>query len=125
MIKNQKLLKEMAQERIGRLLSMAKARTLEQRKSDALSKRYVNIAKNIVSHYKMPKGKQMKAEVCSSCDSVLIPGINCSVRLASSYGYIVYRCRCGAEKHVIYREAASKGFGSGTAFDRGSKVRKC
>ena len=121
MIKNQKLLKEMAQERIGRLLSMAKGRTLDRRGSDALSKRYVGIAKKIVSHYKMPKGRQMKTEVCGSCDSVLVPGINCSVRLASSYGYIVYRCKCGAEKHVMYREATSKGFSSATAFDRTSK----
>ena len=66
----------------------------------------------------------MKTEVCGSCDSVLIPGINCSVRLASSYGYIVYRCKCGAEKHVMYREATSKGFDSTTAFDRIGKSDK-
>lgn len=124
MIKNQKLLKGIAEERIRRLLSMAKGRTLEQRGSDALAKRYVGLAKKMVSHYKIPKGEEMKAEVCGSCNSVLIPGINCSVRLASSYGYIVYRCKCGEEKHVMYREATSKGFGNASAFGRIGKAGK-
>ncbi len=105
MIKNQKLLKAVAEERIRRLMSLAKARTLQQRGSDALSKRYVHIAQDIVSHYKVPAGREMKNEVCSGCESVLIPGVNCSVRLASSYGYITYRCRCGEEKHVMYRRS--------------------
>ena len=105
MIKNQKLLKAVAEERIRRLMSLAKARTLQQRGSDALSKRYVHIAQDIVSHYKVPAGREMKNEVCSGCESVLIPGVNCSVRLASSYGYITYRCKCGEEKHVSYRRS--------------------
>ena len=124
MIKNQKLLKGIAEDRIRKLLSMAKVRTLEHHGSDALAKRYVGIAKKMVSHYKIPKGRDMKADVCDSCDSMLIPGINCSVRLASSYGYIVYRCKCGAEKHVMYREAPSKGFGRVSAFDRVGKTHK-
>lgn len=123
-MKDQKLFGKIAEGRIRRLLAMAKARTMEQRGSDALSKKYVNIAKKIVSHYKMPKGKEMKAEVCDSCNSVLIPGINCSVRLASSYGYIAYRCKCGEEKHVMYREEPSKGFSRGTAFDRIGRAQK-
>ena len=105
MIKNQKLLRTVAEERIRKLLSLAKARTLQQRGSDALAKRYVHIARDIVSHYKVPAGREMKNEVCSGCESVLIPGVNCSVRLASSYGYITYRCRCGEEKHVQYRKS--------------------
>lgn len=124
MIKNQKLLKNMAESRIRRLVSMAKARTLQQRGSDALSKRYVDIARKMVSHYKMPKGDQMKAEVCDACNSVLIPGINCSVRLASAYGYIVYKCKCGEEKHVMYREAPSRGFAGRSAFGRVGRLQK-
>ena len=110
MIKNQKLVKTVAQGRIRRLLDMAKTRTLQQRSSDALSKRYVHIAQNIVTHYKVRAGREMKNEVCSGCDSVLIPGVNCSVRLASTYGYIVYRCRCGDEKHVYYRKSLGPQF---------------
>ncbi len=105
MIRNQELVKDVAEGRIRRLISLAKARTLQQRGSDALSKKYVQIAHNIVSHYKVSAGREMKREACAGCDSVLIPGVNCSVRLASQYGYIVYRCRCGEEKHIRYRES--------------------
>ena len=99
------MLNTVARERIGKLLSLAKARTLQQRGSDALAKRYVGIAQDIVSHYKIPAGREMKAQVCAGCRSILIPGVNCSVRLASSYGYITYRCRCGEERHVAYRKS--------------------
>lgn len=110
MIKNQKLLNNIAQGRIRSLVSLAKARTLKLGGSDALSKRYVKMAREIISHYKIPAGREMKSEVCDACSSVLIPGVNCSVRLVSPYGYVAYRCVCGEEKHVMYRHGPEKGF---------------
>ncbi|MHB1830315.1 MAG: ribonuclease P Rpr2/Rpp21/SNM1 subunit family protein [Candidatus Micrarchaeaceae archaeon] len=104
MIRDRKLLRSVADGRVRRLFTMAKDRTLKSRGSDALAKRYVGIAESMIRHYRIPSGRSMKNEVCSGCKSVLIPGVNCSVRLASSYGYIVYRCKCGEEKHVFYRK---------------------
>ena len=109
MIKNGKLLKSVADARVKRLFAMAKDRTLKAGGSDALAKRYVGMAESMISHYRIPAGRSMKNEVCPSCKSVLIPGVNCAVRLASSYGYIIYRCKCGEEKHVFYRKHMESG----------------
>jgi len=104
MIKNQKLLKSVAEERVRKLLSIAKNRTVRMGGSDQLSKRYINMADSIISRYKISPIKEFKREVCPSCKSVLIPGVNCSVRLAGTYGYIAYRCKCGEETHVFYKQ---------------------
>jgi RNase P subunit RPR2 len=103
MVKNEKLLKSIAQDRVARLFDMAKDRTLKLGSNDPLSKRYVGIAKDISTHYRIPADMRMKAEVCKACAAVLIPGMTCSVRLASRVGYLVLRCKCGEEKHIFYR----------------------
>jgi RNase P subunit RPR2 len=108
MTKNKKLLEEIASGRIESLLSMARTRTLQNSAGDDLSRRYVGMAQNIISHYKIPAGRRMRREVCASCSTVLIAGVNCSVRLASQYGYVSYRCACGKERHVMYRSHGPK-----------------
>ena len=107
MIRNRKLLSEIAIERIHKLISMSKSRALGAGTGDALSRRYVSIAKDISDHYRI-REKSLDDAVCSGCGEVMIPGVNASVRLVGSYGYIAYRCRCGEEKHVHY----GKSFGS-------------
>jgi RNase P subunit RPR2 len=47
MIRNRKLLSEIAIERIHKLISMSKARALSAGTGDALSRRYISIAKDI------------------------------------------------------------------------------
>ncbi len=89
-------------ERMLRLLELAKQRTTKGKGSDALSKRYIRIAREISSHYKISTPKAFKNAVCNRCNNVLIPGINCKVRLSSGK-YVVYKCECGNEKHVFYK----------------------
>ncbi len=102
-MKNDRLLKAISEERIERLFNLAKDRTMHSA-SDRLSKRYIGIAESIISHYKVRPGVHMKREVCKRCKSILIPGMNCSIRIASGRGYRVILCGCGEEKHIFYKK---------------------
>jgi ribonuclease P protein subunit RPR2 len=103
-MKNESLARKIALERIRVLLALAEARTVENSKeSRRLAKRYTDIARKISSHYKVTIPKDLKYRVCSGCGNFLVPGINCTVRLASSHGYIAYSCECGNERHFLYK----------------------
>ncbi len=103
MIRNEKLLKSIADARIERLFGLAKGRIMLNGHSDGLSRRYIGIADSIISHYKVSPGLHMKREVCKKCKSVLIPGMNCAVRLVSDKGYAAVKCECGEDKHIFYK----------------------
>ncbi len=102
-MKNERLLKSIAQARVARLLEIAKSRTVTLGASDRLAKRYVSIAQDITTHYRLPADRTMKTQVCKACKSMLIPGSTCSVRLVGHVGYVVLRCRCGEERRVFYK----------------------
>jgi ribonuclease P protein subunit RPR2 len=94
------LVNEIVKERIDVLFSLAK----EYAATDSeLSREYVRHMKKISTHCRMKLPKEVKNGVCRKCDSVLIPGLNASVRIASSKRYVVYEClACKAERHVHY-----------------------
>ena len=102
-MKNERLLKSIAEDRVARLLGMARSRTVKMGGSDVLARRYVGIAESISTHYRLPASKAMKTEVCKACKSMLVPGATCSVRLAGHIGYVVLRCKCGEETRVFYK----------------------
>lgn len=109
-MKNVSLVRKIASSRIENLLDLAKQRTLEKTAdSEILAKRYVKLARKISSHYKVGIPKELKYRVCRNCGNFLIPGINCSVRLASVHKYLVYRCDCGEERHIFYKKKSQKG----------------
>ena len=98
----EKIVKEIAAERAGRLISLAYDRTMEKGR-DGLSARYVRLAREISSHYKVRMKRQEKNLFCKACNSILIPGKTCTVTLASSRGQVVYKCRCGADMKISYK----------------------
>jgi ribonuclease P protein subunit RPR2 len=98
----EKLVKGIAEERIERLIKLAYERT-NQKGSDSLSARYVRLAREISSHYKVKMKKQERNSFCKKCNSMLIPGKTCTVTLASSKGQAIYKCRCGAERKIFYK----------------------
>lgn len=109
-MKNEALVKRTALFRIRRLLGMAEERTVENTDdSRRLAKRYSGIAERISTHYRVEIPKALKSRICRKCGNFLVPGINCSVRLASSHGYVAYACECGNEVHVHYRARGSGG----------------
>ncbi len=93
----------MVQERIGRLLSLAYERIGSEKEPDALSRRYVKLAREMSSHYKVRLGRSEKHSFCKKCNSMLIPGKTCTVTLASSIGKVIYKCKCGAETGIFYK----------------------
>lgn len=69
-----------------------------------LSHRYVLLLKKIAAHYKVQTPKRIRNNICAKCNQVLVPGLNATVRVVSSKGYVAYKCsNCGTERHVFYR----------------------
>jgi len=108
-MKDNKLVKDIAEERVSRLLSLANEKAAENTaESKALSRRYVKLARLISMHYRVKLTKKQKQSFCKSCNLPFVPGINCAVKLASSKRYIAYICECGAETHIFYKNKHSK-----------------
>ncbi len=100
-MRDEKLVKGMASERIGRLFELAQERLAEgTNDSQDLSKRYIGLARRISTHYKTGIPERIRNGICKKCNLVLIPGISCTVR-KSSQGYMVYKCKCGEDKKVF------------------------
>ncbi|MDE1767839.1 MAG: ribonuclease P [Candidatus Micrarchaeota archaeon] len=103
MIKNDKLLSEMARARMIRLVELAKIRVEKTGDTDLIARRYINIAKSIKSHYEI-KEPSLNRMLCKKCGSMLMPGLNARVRVSSHNGYMAIVCgKCGAEKHSFYK----------------------
>ncbi|MEM3781718.1 MAG: hypothetical protein QXT43_02025 [Candidatus Micrarchaeaceae archaeon] len=101
-MKSKDIVKEIAKCRISRLLELAYAMARQNtEQSRQLEKRYVRLARLISAHYKVKIPKEQEQRICKSCNNLLVPGINCTVRLASGRKYLAYRCECGAERHVF------------------------
>jgi RNase P subunit RPR2 len=104
-MKDNKLVKNIAGERISKLLSMAFEKAKENtRTSKALSKRYIRLARLISMHYKVKFTRIQKYRFCKSCNLSFVPGVNCTVKIASSKRYVSYICECGAETHIFYKD---------------------
>ncbi len=100
------IVKRIALERIEKLFELAAEKEAGGGEDGMrLAKRYTRLLKKIGMHYKVPLPKRIKNGICSGCGAVLIPGRNCTVRMASSEGYAVYKCECGNEKHIFYRRS--------------------
>ncbi len=94
------LVDQIAKERIDVLFNLAK----EYANADsALSREYIKHMKKISTHCRMKLPKAVKDSVCKKCNSVLIPGFNTHISIASSHKYVVYEClACKTEKHIHY-----------------------
>jgi len=89
--------RQIARERIDILLRMAR----ENVKSDpALSKRYVEMARRIAMRSGVRLGRERKQFICKNCGSLLVPGVNCRVRVRSDHETrVVMTClACGSRK---------------------------
>ncbi|MDE1825823.1 MAG: hypothetical protein KGH61_03960 [Candidatus Micrarchaeota archaeon] len=105
MQKRDPVVMQVAGQRMSRLFELARQRTVQQdSESQRLARRYIKIARAIGTHYKVELPKQMKELACKKCNAVLVPGLNCKVRIASSKKYVVYVCGfCSTEKHIFYK----------------------
>jgi ribonuclease P protein subunit RPR2 len=90
-------LRQIAEERVDILLRLAKDAV---RSDPSLSKRYVELAQRIAMRSGVRLGPQRKQFICKNCKSLLVPGINCRVRVRAEHGtHVVVTClECGSAK---------------------------
>ncbi len=90
-------IRQIAEERVDILLRLAKDAV---RSDPSLSKRYVELAQRIAMRSGVRLGRQRKQFICKNCKSLLIPGVNCRVRVRSEQGtHVVVTCLgCGSSK---------------------------
>ncbi|MBI4448294.1 ribonuclease P [Candidatus Woesearchaeota archaeon] len=84
--------KKIAKERIESLFSSAEK---ECSKHPERSNRYVEIARSIAMKFRVKLPSKLKRRFCKKCNSFLVPGKNCRVRMKS--GKVVYTCLNCAE----------------------------
>jgi len=90
-------IRQIAEERVDLLLRLAKDSV---RSDPSLSKRYVELAQRIAMRSGVRLGPQRKQFICKNCKSLLVPGVNCRVRIRTEYGtHVVVTClECGSTK---------------------------
>ncbi|MEK6891601.1 MAG: ribonuclease P [Nanoarchaeota archaeon] len=78
---------QIAKKRIRFLFNEAK----ESLKKDAkLSVKCVKLARRLAMKYKIKLPSELKKKFCKSCNSYLMPGVNCRVRIHKSR--VIYYC---------------------------------
>lgn len=94
---------ELAEERIRILFEKADERVNEGR--EELAQRYVELAQRIGEKTQTRMPRELKKKYCSECDSYLIPGRNCKVRVKDGREKVVYRCEnCGKSQSYGFGE---------------------
>lgn len=101
-------IKEIARERVEVLLSLAKKTFPKDR---VLSKRYVELARQIGMKAGVRLPREEKLFICKACGTLLVPGANCRVRTRPEFGTTVtITCLdCGTiKRYPTVRERLSK-----------------
>jgi RNase P subunit RPR2 len=97
-----RLVSEIAKDRIDILMDQAAIALEGSNPRPDLAKKYLRIAKQISTHYKV-HSKRLRKEVCKSCNTLLIPGKTCKVIVASSKRSLIYKClSCNKEVKKRY-----------------------
>jgi ribonuclease P protein subunit RPR2 len=98
------IIREIAEERVKILFLLAQKRTLEDTAdSRKLSKKYVKTIMGLGRHYRLRLPGSIKNRICKNCNNLLVPGLNCSVRISGG-NMKVYKCSCGSVKKVYFKK---------------------
>jgi len=98
--KNKKIKKEIAKERVKRLLLMANMFHLS---NPVLSKRYCRLAEKIRLSVNLRLAKDEKVQYCKKCFTYWVPGKTVKVRVNHANRRVVYKCLlCGHERSFGY-----------------------
>jgi ribonuclease P protein subunit RPR2 len=95
--------KHIAMQRIKTLFGLAKKTVHEDQ---ALAQRYVEIARKIAMAASVRLPKEYRLQVCRSCKSFILPGVNCRVRIKQRREpHLVITClNCGKHMRIPLRE---------------------
>lgn len=94
--------KQIAQERIEILLDQA-MKTIHE--DSAFAQRYVEIARKIGMRHKVRIPRRRKLFLCRRCKKLIIPGLNCRVRIQQRREpHVAITCmECGHTKRLLLR----------------------
>ena len=92
-------IREIARERVGKLLDMAHENFL---KDPEIARRYVTIALNIAKRVNLRLSFQDKLRICKKCFTPIIPGVTGRVRIRPEHGSkLVITCmECGNIRRI-------------------------
>jgi ribonuclease P protein subunit RPR2 len=92
--------RKIALRRISRLLVLARG---ELDGKPERSVRYVQLARRIATRCKVRAPRPLTRDVCKRCDTFLVPGNTCTVRLRRSRLNVTCR-KCGMVYRIPYRK---------------------
>ena len=81
--------RKIAKERIKILFELAEK---EFKKHPERSKRYIQLARKIGLRYNIRLTKEQKRKFCKNCNSLLLPGVSCKVRLDKNKKTVSIKC---------------------------------
>jgi len=81
--------RKIAKERIKILFGLAEK---EFKKHPERSKRYIQLARKIGLRYNVRLTKEQKRKFCKNCNSLLLPGVSCKVRLDKNKKTVSIKC---------------------------------
>ncbi|MCK4474600.1 ribonuclease P [Candidatus Bathyarchaeota archaeon] len=99
--------KHVAMQRIQTLFRLAKETVHED---PALAQRYVEVARKIAMAASVRLPKEYRLQVCRYCESFILPGVNCRVRIKQRREpHLVITClNCGKQMRIPLREKKEK-----------------
>lgn len=99
-LRDKKIRKKIAEDRIKKLFYQAEKKALQGRQD--LANRYVELARKISMRYLVSIPKEFRHKFCKHCHQYLIPPLNCRVR--TYRGRIIIHCKnCGKYSRVPYK----------------------
>jgi ribonuclease P protein subunit RPR2 len=100
-------IKEIARQRIDILFGLAEK---EAKTNPNLSRRYVELARKIAMSAKTPFPRQYRRVVCKNCNSMLVHGYNCRVRIQQKREpHVVVTClNCGKQIRYMLNKKEHK-----------------
>jgi ribonuclease P protein subunit RPR2 len=100
-------IKEIARQRIDTLFGLAEK---EVKTNPELSRRYVDLARKIAMSAKIPFPQHYRRVVCKNCNSMLVHGYNCRVRIQQRREpHVVVTClNCGKQIRYMLNKKEKK-----------------
>ncbi|MFX0102189.1 MAG: ribonuclease P protein component 4 [Candidatus Hodarchaeota archaeon] len=110
-VKNKQKMKKIAEERIDILFQRSRECSKGDTSDQALSRRYVFLARKLAMGTRTPLKWEHKRRICRNCNSLLVPGHTSRVRLKGKgkNAHVVVTClHCGNIRRYHYHRPSSK-----------------
>lgn len=99
--------KSIALQRIQRLFFLARKIV---HADPALAQRYIRIARRVAMAAKIRLPKEYRQQVCKTCKSFILPGVNCRIRIRQKReSHLVITClNCGEQMRIPLKKVKER-----------------